>query len=205
LKVFEAAQGQDKVMLTVLLHLAARRGEVFAMKWSDVDFQGDFVRLWTKKRQGGNKEMDSLPMTSELRKALLDWRQIRMKQPFQDKKHVFVSLDEKPGAAEYMGKPFKVRQHFMKRLCEKAGVKPFGFHAIRHLAASMLHGKGYGESPIQSLLRHQNPHTTSRYLRSIGMAPLRQTLEQGLGGLEKKPAQIIPFKQKALGRTSSEG
>jgi hypothetical protein len=31
----------------------------------------------------------------------------------------------------------------MRRLCDKAKVKPFGFHAIRHLTASTLFNQGY--------------------------------------------------------------
>jgi integrase len=32
----------------------------------------------------------------------------------------------------------KYRNHFMKGLCKRAGIKPFGFHALRRYVASVL-------------------------------------------------------------------
>ena len=65
----------------------------------------------------------------------------------------------------------------MQRLCENAKVKPFGFHAIRHLSASMLFNLGYDLGVIQAILRHRSPSTTERYLKSIGMERVRDALE----------------------------
>lgn len=189
-KVYDQAEGQDKVMLLTFLHLAARRSEVFHMKLSDVDFVNNRVCLWTQKREGGHKEYDWLPITSELRKALLAWSEERLKQKTDDKEHMFVCLDETPFCEKYFGKPFLHRQHLMERLCIKAEVKPFGFHGIRHLTASILYQKGYSLSVIQTILRHANPNTTARYIHSLGLEETRGALEEGLKG----PAQIIEFK-----------
>ena len=46
-KIYGVAEGQDKVMLLTLLHLAARRGEIFRLPWADVDFGSDRIRLYT--------------------------------------------------------------------------------------------------------------------------------------------------------------
>lgn len=189
--VYDQAAGQDQVMLLTYLHLAARRSEVFQMKLSDVDFVNNRVCLWTQKREGGHKEYDWLPMTSELRKALLAWSEERLTQKTDDKQHVFVCLDETPFCEKYYGKPFLHRQHLMKRLCYKAKVKPFGFHAIRHLTASILYKKGYPLAIIQAILRHANPNTTARYIHSLGLEETRGALEEGLKG----PAKVIEFRK----------
>jgi integrase len=188
-KVFELTEGQDRVMLLCFLHLAARRSEVFHLKWTDVDFNNSRVRLYTQKREGGNQECDWLPMTMELRSTLLKWWEARLAQSTDDKEHVFVCLDNSPFCDEYFGKPFKHRQHVMKKICNKANVKHFGFHAIRHLSASILYKKGNSVSIIQAILRHKNPNTTTRYLRTIGLEDTRSALEEGF----KKPAEVIPF------------
>ena len=80
----------------------------------------------------------------------------------------------------------------MKKLCKRAGVKIFGFHASRHLPASILYHEGYDVSVIQSILRHKSPTTTNRYLKSLGLEATRDALEKGLSG----PGTVIPFKTK---------
>jgi len=188
-KVFELTSGQDRTMLLAFLNLAARRKEIFNLLLSDLDFDNNRVRLWTQKREGGNQEFDWLPMTSELRTGFLKWLEERLNLPIKDKEHVFLCLDKYSFCGEYYGNPFKHRQHLMAKLCEKANVKHFGFHAIRHLTASILYKKGYSVSIIQALLRHRNPNTTTRYLRTLGVEDTRSALEDGL----KMPAQVIEF------------
>ena len=55
----------------------------------------------------------------------------------------------------------------MPRLCAKAGVKPFGFHAQQHRADSITF-VGSGLSAAQSLMGHYRATTTDRYVRSAG-------------------------------------
>lgn len=195
-KVFENTEGQNRVMLLTFLHLAARRSEIFNLTWEDVDFGNRQIRLWTSKRKGGTKEFDWLPMTTELKQTLIQWWQQR---PLKESPYVFVCLDDRPCCDIYYGRPYKNRQQFMRRLCKRVGVKRFGFHAIRHLTASILYHKGYDLSVIQSILRHKSPTTTNRYLRSLGLEKTREALEKGLQG----PAKIIDFpKKKASGEQS---
>lgn len=188
-KIYHHAEGQDKIMLLTFLHLAARRNEIFNLTWEDVDFGNSQIRIWTSKRKDGTKEYDWLPMTSELKKALSKWWQER---PLKDSPFVFVCLCKLSFCEPYFGKPFKERRHLMERLCQKAGIKPFGFHAIRHLTASILYHKGNDVSLIQSILRHKSPTTTNRYLKSLGLEAARDALEKGLNG----PATIVPFPEK---------
>ena len=155
----------------------------------------------------------------DLKNALLSLREERLSQSNVDTEHVFVCLENTPFCEDYYGKPFKVRQHFMKKLCEKAKVGQFGFHSIRHLVATILYHKGYTLSEIQAILRHKNPTTTEKYLRNLGLKHVRKALEEGLSSpaqitpLRKalaeglgSPAKIIPFpKQKTPRRAISEG
>jgi len=67
--------------------------------------------------------------------------------------------------------------HMMRDLCEKAKVKRFGFHAIRHYVASLLSDSGKASIPqIQKLLRHKRPTTTDLYLKTLD-PELRQVAE----------------------------
>ncbi len=192
-KAYYQAKGQDQIMLLAYLHLAARRREVFNLTWEDIDFGNSQIRIWTQKREGGTKEFDWLPMTSELKKSLMGWWQER---PIKNSPFVFVCLNKEHFCEPYYGKPFKERRHFMKKLCERAGIKPFGFHGIRHLTASILYHKGYDVSVIQAILRHKSPTTTNRYLKKLGLESTRQALEKGLAG----PGTLVPFKTKRAAR-----
>ncbi|MCD6225245.1 MAG: tyrosine-type recombinase/integrase, partial [Deltaproteobacteria bacterium] len=110
----------------------------------------------------------------------------------KDSKHVFLCIDKTAFTKEYYGKPFLHRQHFMRRICNKANVKRFGFHAIRHLTASILYQLGYKVAAIQPILRHKSPSTTERYLRSIGMEETREMVDN-LPTSSTKEAEVIEF------------
>lgn len=56
----------------------------------------------------------------------------------------------------------------MGSLCEQAEVKPFWFHAIRHLTSSTLYKMGYVVAEIQGILRHESATTTTKYIKSPG-------------------------------------
>lgn len=168
-RVYDAADNiQDKVMLQVFIQTAARRNEVFGLTINDLDFDAGMIRLWTNKRAGG-REFDWIPMTNTLADELAAWLDYRMQFPGTDPEHVFVCLDTYTFAVKHYGRPFTNRQHLMKRLCKRAGVKPFGFHAIRHLTAVTLYRQGETIATIQAILRHRSATTTAKYLRSLGL------------------------------------
>jgi integrase len=136
---------------------------LFTLKWSDVDLDGRRVRLWTRKRKGG-LEQDWIPTTDELYGALSWWPE---HLTFPDHAHVFVCEDKYNLARDFHGQPFSARIHWLGTLCERATVQPFGFHAIRHLSASILDDAGYPITIIQALLRHRSATTTARYLHNL--------------------------------------
>ena len=141
-------------------------------------------------------------MTQELKTALLSWLEVRMSQPAVDTEHIFICLDKTPFCDQYYGKPFKNRHHFMRRICKKAKVEPFGFHAIRHLAATVQYHNGQGLNWLQAFLRHKNATTTEKYLKSLGLKPLREGLDEGF----KRPGELAEFKkEKAPERISFRG
>ena len=78
----------------------------------------------------------------------------------------------------------------LKRLCKKAGVTPFGFHATRHyFAVCLVKSQKADITDIQQLLGHQRPTTTDIYLRSV--AP---NLERLAGVIEGAAGDVSPHR-----------
>ncbi len=175
-KAYDAASEDDQSFLLTALHTAARRGELFRLTWPDVDFKVGTIRLGTRKTATGGMEYATLPMTSKLAAAL---SALRSRGP----RSMFVFCQED-------GEPYSYRIHYMERLCKRAGVRKFGFHAIRHLSASILAREKVDIPTIQAVLRHKSPTTTARYLHSLGV--VENVLEGVFGDKQKAPGKITP-------------
>lgn len=184
-KAYDAATtAEDRAMLLLMLHTAGRRGEVFRLRWEDVDFSGRKVRLGTRKNAHGGMEYAWVPMTESL------YNDLAVQKMRCQSEYVFTDPQT--------GEPYTARQHFMKRLCRRARVHPFGFHAIRHLSATIQAGAGMAIPEVQTMLRHKNPNTTARYIRSLGVTPHR--LDQ-VFTTKKRASKLLPFEaqKEAIG------
>lgn len=152
--VYSAAEtDQDRVLLLAYLHLAARRSELFRLRLEDVDLDRNQVRLSTRKRRDGSQHYDWLLMSDRLASA--------MRQHLEVVSGPWVFPDPETG------EPYRSRQHWMPRLCAKAGVKEFGLHGIRHLSASILMANNVSLVDVQGILRHMNLTTTQRYVHRL--------------------------------------
>jgi integrase len=174
IRLIMAATRTEKVFLDCYLQTGARRAEIFRWTWhEDIDFTKKQVRLGTKKTRDGSMNYVHLPMTEELYDSLMWWWNNR---PIKDTPYVFV-IDDKRNP--YYGQPYKYRQRFIKGLCRRAGIRPFGFHGLRRFVASLLDHRKYPLGYIQRVLRHAQPSTTDRYLKDIraDMASLDEGLK----------------------------
>ncbi len=156
-KVLSVADDFQFDFIQCVYHLSARRKEILELKWKDVDFENKTVAIWTRKRYGGTLEMDIMQMNNILHDVLKRRASIRIgNTPW-----VFSGEDGKQ-----LGRT-KVEK-MIKKLCEKAEVEEFGFHAIRHhVSAIMAASKKLSLIEIQKQLRHKNATTTDHYLKSL--------------------------------------
>lgn len=172
-KVVQCASERDKRFLVACLHTAARKSELFRLRWQDVDFERNFILLGTRKRKGGGMEYDPIPMTTTLKQILLEQQKEGL-----SKEYVFCHTD---------GNPYTIRVNLTRRLCKKCGVPHFSLHGIRHLTASILAREGIPLFKIGSILRHKNLSTTEEYIGRI--SPLENVLE---GVFEEWKRQEVP-------------
>ena len=180
-QAYNTARAEDKVFLLTLLHTAARVGELLRIQWSDIDFAARTIRLGTRKNVGGGMRYATIPMTQQLADALADHKRDALRSLYVFTKH--------------NGADYAKRQNMMPDLCKRAKVEHFGFHAIRHLSASILGRAGVPLATIQAILRHANATTTSRYLHSLGV--VEDVLDSVFQGNLHKPstqAKIVNLK-----------
>jgi integrase len=156
-KIIMAADPDDMDLIQIIYYTAGRISEVLNLKWEDINFEHNWIRLWTRKRRGGELQEDKLPIGEKLYKILKRrWDKRNRSTPY-----VFHNED---------GTKFTYHQkgHIIKKACEKANVKPFGFHAIRHHVASILADSGKtGVSQVQKFLRHRRSTTTDNYIKTL--------------------------------------
>ena len=102
------------MLLTYLLYRGPARREVFRLSWDrDVQLQAGMIRLTDHKGGGGAQHVRWQKMHPELIKALAWWRDAR--PCTVDNVFMQTHCD---GA---LGEPFRQRNKFMARLCERAG------------------------------------------------------------------------------------
>lgn len=76
--------------------------------------------------------------------------------------------------------PYIKRNKLMRKLCDKANVKRFGFHALRHAGASLMANINVPMVDIQAILGHENPSTTEIYVHTSG-----KTAREAMAAYEK--------------------
>lgn len=132
-------------IMRMALFTGMRRGELFKLKWSDVDFDRGFITIRDPK--GGVSQ--KIPLNDQARAVLNSHPRTA--------ENVFVRGD---------GKPFTDIRRRVNPIKEAAGLpaKFRALHGLRHVYASMLASSGQVDMyTLQKLLTHKSPLMTQRY------------------------------------------
>lgn len=139
------------------------------------------MQLWTQKRRNGSKERRVIPLDQTLQRILHEQRH-------QTGSTAYVFINPNTGRPHTANLP-GIR-YMLARLCEKAEVKAFGFHSIRHyFAVCLMASQRASLADIQLLLGHQRATTTDIYLRSL--EPQKLYFSKDSICVETTPSQII--------------
>jgi integrase len=163
-KVISVAEPDEQDFLWTVRETVGRVCEINRSTWDDVDFQDQSIILYTRKKKGGHLTPRRVPMTQKLYEILA--RRYENRDP--EKPWIFWHRYWSRKKGCFVEGPFGDRKKVMKRLCDKAGVKYFRFHPIRHSGASIMDGKNVPIGAIHRILGHENRKTTEIYLHSIG-------------------------------------
>lgn len=123
----------------------ARRGELLALTWRDLDLERRQAYVRTSK----NGEPRVLPLVAPL---LAEIERIRSRRP---EDFVFAS-DKRPGRAMRVERAFR-------DACAAARIEDFRFHDLRHTAASYLAQAGASLLEIADTLGHKQLQMVRRY------------------------------------------
>ncbi len=165
-KLIQVADPDTQNYLWVVRETLARVGEINRLIWNDVDLDNKIVVLYTRKKKGGNLTPRRVPMTDTLYEVLSKMYAVRD----TTKPWVFWHTYKSRRTGKVVFGPYTDRKDIMSNLCEKAEVKYFRFHALRHAGASMMENNNVPIRAIQKILGHENISTTEIYLHSIGTA-----------------------------------
>jgi integrase len=163
-RVIAAADLDTQDYLWAIRETMGRVSEINRLLWEDVNFSGRYIVLYTRKKRGGHLTPRKIPMTDKLYEVLRN----RYDQRDPGKPWVFWHRYWSRKSGEFCIGPYRDRKKFMKTLCEKAGVRYFRFHPLRHSGASIMDSNNVPIGAIQRLLGHENRKTTEIYLHSIG-------------------------------------
>ncbi len=165
-KVLAVANPETRDYLLTIWETMGRMSEINRLTWDDVDFEGRYVVLYTRKKKGGHLTPRKVWMTDTLQEILTR----RYAERDETKPWVFWHVYRCRKTGERREGPYRDRKSTMKTLCRKAGVRYFRFHPLRHSGASVMDNNNVPIGVIQSILGHENRATTEVYLHRIGQA-----------------------------------
>lgn len=136
----------DKLYLVVLMAITTgmRKAELVNLRWTDINFDKGLAKLATTKNGTPRINPIPAPALDELKK----FRQVGNGLIFAS------SCDTE--------KPFNFRVQWTRAL-QRANIKNFRFHDLRHTAASYLVMNGASLHETAEILGHKSTQTTKRY------------------------------------------
>ena len=164
-------------VVTVAVHTGMRRGELFGLKWAQLNFEHGIITLYDTK----NGERRDIPMDETVKKTL--------KGMERKSEYVFCN-----GRGEAL---VRVQRSFEGAL-KKSGIEDFHFHDLRHTFASNLVMAGEDLNTVRELLGHKDLTMTLRYAH---LSPNHKTravnvLDQIMS--QNPPQRVIPQKVVSL-------
>lgn len=163
--LLEAAQGSRlETLLIVALATGMRRGELLALRWSDVDFEAKSLHVqrtvervkkvgYVESEPKTNAGRRAIPLPQFVRSALKKHQatqaalRLEAGEEWMNRDLVFPNL-----VGDYLY-PDNVSAEF-KKLVAKAGLPPMRFHDLRHSTATILLAMGVHPKVVQEILGH---------------------------------------------------
>ena len=164
----------------LLAYSGARRGEILALRWTDIDFEKGTLSISKNRTRIGSKviEQDSTKGGDGKRTIQLDSETLliikdhREKQKIERGEENIVRFGQDSGyiftqeGSELPLEP-SVPYQLFKRVTKRLGLRSESLHSIRHLHATELLNSGVGVHLVKDRLGHSDISTTLRIYAHI--------------------------------------
>ena len=173
----------------VALMTGMRSGELFALKWTDIDFDAKIISVnkqWTNKSGFGptkSRKNRIVPISSELLKFLKKYKLQNLT------KNEFI-LPHHPEWENGM------QAQVLRDFCQAIGITPVKFHDLRATFITNLLARGESLARVMSIVGHSQLKTTNCYLRKAGVDVQGGTEKLGYGLPDDTEAKIFSIVQK---------
>ena len=171
----------------IVLFTAMRSGELYALRWADVDFQTKLIHItkqWTAKDGLHPTKSNSnrvVPICPQLKKILLE---VKNNGPYEER---FLlgkkTLKKYPlGDSRRLGPKFTdlvlprssdwrhgEQAKFLKSFCQSVGITPVKFHDLRATVITNMLAKGVPLAKVMAIAGHTDISVTNEYLRLAGV------------------------------------
>jgi site-specific recombinase XerD len=146
---------RDFALLTMLVRLGLRTGEVVALRLDDVDWRRGEIRI---RGKGGRHE--AMPLPGDVGQALVSYLRHGRSSDQQGCRSLFL-LTKAPWGGMTSGSIGAV----VRRACIRADLAPVGAHRLRHTAATQMLRHGASLPDVAQVLRHRRLETTAIYAK----------------------------------------
>lgn len=140
--------------MIVALNTGLRRGEIFSLKWSDVDFQRG--RLVVRKTKASKERF--VPMNATVRELLQSIPRLLTDYVFPSPKTA--------------GRLTDIKKSFRSAV-DLAAIENLRFHDLRHTFATRLADAGTDAYTLMEIMGHADLKTTMIYVHASGEAGRR--------------------------------
>ncbi len=143
--LINACSSHLRPIVITALNTGMRKEEILSLEWEKhIDLNNDFILL-DKTKNGERREIQ---INKTLRDALQD---------------IVIKINSPCVFTDGKGRRFKDIQKSFKTACQKAGIRDFHFHDLRHCFASHLVMAGVDLVTVKNLLGHKSLDMTLRY------------------------------------------
>jgi len=144
-RLISACSPETRNLVIFARHTGLRRGEIFYLEWSDIDWEQKCITIRDRK----NNTSMIIPMSQVVFKILATIRKTTTST------YVFPGNDEQRRTTMRTG---------FKAACRRAGITDLRFHDLRHTFGSDLINSGADLQTVKLLMGHKNIASTVRYV-----------------------------------------